>query len=92
MIKFVASVCSGCIHHVENTLMISSANVPFVCIAEYVTCHMCRGVQTKLVRDPVSRMYFMHCDSCGASRAVTAVRAGYHATGRGERRAARQNP
>mmetsp|Transcript_15831 Transcript_15831/g.25851 ORF Transcript_15831/g.25851 Transcript_15831/m.25851 type:complete len:204 (-) Transcript_15831:77-688(-) len=58
-------------------------------IAEYVTCHMCRQVETKLVRDPVSRMYFMHCSSCGASRAVQAIQKGYHATGRGERRAAR---
>jgi translation initiation factor 2 subunit 2 len=58
-------------------------------IAEYVTCHMCRGVDTKLVRDNVSRMYFMQCSSCGASRAVATIQKGYHATGRGERRAAR---
>lgn len=60
-------------------------------IAEYVTCSMCRGVQTKLVRDNVSRMYFMHCASCGATKTVTAIKAGYHATGRGERKAARAN-
>jgi len=50
---------------------------------------MCRGVETKLVRDPVSRMYFMHCTSCGASRAVSAIQKGYHAAQKGERRAAR---
>lgn len=60
-------------------------------IAEYVTCSMCRGVQTKLVRDNVSRMYFMHCSSCGATKTVTAIKAGYHATGKGERKAARAN-
>jgi len=60
-------------------------------IAEYVTCSMCRGVQTNLVRDNVSRMYFMHCASCGATKTVTAIKAGYHATGRGERKAARAN-
>mmetsp|Transcript_11224 Transcript_11224/g.12869 ORF Transcript_11224/g.12869 Transcript_11224/m.12869 type:complete len:221 (-) Transcript_11224:233-895(-) len=59
-------------------------------IADYVTCNGCKGVHTKLVRDNVSRMYFMNCSTCGAVRAVTSIRAGYHATGRGERRAARQ--
>lgn len=58
-------------------------------IRDYVTCMMCRQVDTSLVRDPISRMYFMHCGSCGASRAVQAIQKGYHATGRGERRAAR---
>mmetsp|Transcript_16007 Transcript_16007/g.18084 ORF Transcript_16007/g.18084 Transcript_16007/m.18084 type:complete len:226 (-) Transcript_16007:1433-2110(-) len=60
-------------------------------IADYVTCNGCKGVHTKLVRDNVSRMYFMNCSTCGAIRAVTSIRAGYHATGRGERRAARQS-
>mmetsp|Transcript_1397 Transcript_1397/g.3423 ORF Transcript_1397/g.3423 Transcript_1397/m.3423 type:complete len:235 (-) Transcript_1397:255-959(-) len=58
-------------------------------ISEYVSCGMCRQVDTKLVRDQISRMYFMHCSSCGASRAVSSIQKGYHATGRGERRAAR---
>lgn len=58
-------------------------------IGEYVTCQMCIQVETTLVRDPISRMYFMQCSSCGASRAVQAIQKGYHATGRGERRAAR---
>eukprot|EP00924_Labyrinthula_sp_SR-Ha-C_P003082 snap_masked-scaffold_50-processed-gene-1.43-mRNA-1 protein AED:0.04 eAED:0.04 QI:0/-1/0/1/-1/1/1/0/218 len=60
-------------------------------ISGYVTCQMCRGVQTTLKRDNMSRMYFMHCASCGANRTVTAIKAGYHATGKGERRAARAN-
>ena len=58
-------------------------------IANYVTCPMCRGVDTTLDRDSASRMYFRHCNTCGASAAVTSIQKGYHATGRGERRAAR---
>jgi len=58
-------------------------------INEYVTCSMCRNVDTRLSRDALTRMYFMHCESCGASRAVQAIQKGYHATAKGERRAAR---
>ncbi|GBG29070.1 Eukaryotic translation initiation factor 2 subunit 2 [Hondaea fermentalgiana] len=58
-------------------------------IGEYVTCSMCKQVETKLVRDANSRMAFLQCQSCGASRAVAPIQKGYHATGRGERRAAR---
>lgn len=58
-------------------------------ISEYIKCPMCKGVQTKLVKDNTSRMYFLHCSSCGASKSVASVRTGYHATGRGERKAAR---
>jgi len=58
-------------------------------IQEYVVCHSCRQVNTKLERDSITRMYFLYCDSCGASRAVSAIQKGYHATGKGERRAAR---
>ena len=58
-------------------------------IGKYVTCPMCKGVDTTLDRDSASRMYFMHCSTCGASKAVATIQKGYHATGRGERRAAR---
>ena len=58
-------------------------------IAEYVTCQMCRGVATEITRDSVSRMYFMHCKDCGANRSVAPISKGYHATGKRERRAAR---
>ena len=60
-------------------------------IAEYVTCQMCRGVNTDINRDSVSRMHFMHCNDCGASRSVAAISKGFHATGKGERRAARNS-
>lgn len=58
-------------------------------ISEYVTCNGCRGVDTRLARDPMNRMYVMHCETCGAGRAVTAIQKGYHATAKGERKALR---
>ncbi len=58
-------------------------------IAEYVSCGMCRQVDTKLVRDTVSRMYFIHCASCGAAKSVANIQKGFHAVNKGDRRAAR---
>ncbi|CAB9498318.1 Eukaryotic translation initiation factor 2 subunit 2 [Seminavis robusta] len=58
-------------------------------IQEYVTCGMCRSPNTDLVKDQGSRLYFCNCRDCGASRAVAAIKAGYHATNRADRRAAR---
>ncbi len=59
-------------------------------IVEYVTCQMCRSPQTSLTRDPVSRLYFLHCQNCGSSRSVTPIRAGFHAQTRADRRALRK--
>jgi translation initiation factor 2 subunit 2 len=59
-------------------------------IAEYVTCQMCRIPNTTLTRDSVSRLYFVHCQDCGSSRSVSAIRSGFHAATRADRRAARK--
>mmetsp|Transcript_7207 Transcript_7207/g.10810 ORF Transcript_7207/g.10810 Transcript_7207/m.10810 type:complete len:232 (-) Transcript_7207:284-979(-) len=59
-------------------------------IVEYVTCQMCRAPNTTLTRDSVSRLYFVHCQDCGSSRCVTAIRAGFHAQTRADRRALRK--
>jgi translation initiation factor 2 subunit 2 len=49
-------------------------------ILEYVSCQMCRCFEkTNLTRDPVSRLYFLHCEDCGSSRSVAPIRAGYTA-------------
>ena len=49
-------------------------------ILEYVSCNMCRSFEkTTLTKDSVSRLFFLHCDACGCSRSVAAIRAGYHA-------------
>jgi translation initiation factor 2 subunit 2 len=58
-------------------------------IVEYVTCHMCRNPSTTLTRDSMTRLYFLKCESCGSHRSVSHVGQGFHATMRGERRAAR---
>jgi len=58
-------------------------------IAEYVTCSMCRGVDTRLDRDSMTRMNFLTCETCGSSRSVQAISKGYHAVAKGERRAVR---
>jgi hypothetical protein len=55
-------------------------------ILEYVTCEMCRSPDTLLNRDPVSRLFFVNCKSCNASRAVSSIRAGFQALKRGQRR------
>uniref|UniRef100_A0A7S1FNS5 Translation initiation factor IF2/IF5 domain-containing protein n=1 Tax=Corethron hystrix TaxID=216773 RepID=A0A7S1FNS5_9STRA len=58
-------------------------------IVEYVTCQMCRSANTELTKDSVSRLYFCRCLNCGSNRSVGAIRSGYHATSRADRRAAR---
>jgi translation initiation factor 2 subunit 2 len=58
-------------------------------IQEYVVCAMCHALNTELHRDPDSRLYFMTCKSCGSMRSVTAIKAGFHATVKGDRKKAR---
>lgn len=50
-------------------------------IGEYVTCKTCRSPETQLSKD--NRLFFIKCESCGASRSVTTIKAGFKAqTGR----------
>merc|ERR1712238_118826 len=58
-------------------------------IVEYVTCQMCRSPNTELVKDSSTRLQFCKCKDCASSRSVAAIRSGYHATSRADRRAAR---
>jgi translation initiation factor 2 subunit 2 len=37
-----------------------------------------------------SRLYFMGCKACGSTRSVAPIKAGFHATARGERKKARE--
>lgn len=57
-------------------------------IQEYVACQMCRSPNTTLTKDPVTRLHFLQCNSCGAKRSVAAIRSGFHATSRTDRKAA----
>lgn len=58
-------------------------------ITEYVMCAMCRSPETDLNKDAASRLYFVNCRACGASRTVAAVKTGFQAVKRGQRRKAR---
>lgn len=58
-------------------------------IVDYVTCQMCRSPNTELVKDQSTRLQFINCKDCGSSRSVAAIRSGYHAATRADRRAAR---
>ncbi len=58
-------------------------------IVSYVTWEMCRSPNTKLTRDPYTRLNFFKCHDRGISRSVAPINSGYHATSRADRRAAR---
>lgn len=53
---------------------------------------MCRSFNTILTKDSVSRLHFVECDDCKSSKSVQAIRAGYHAQTRADRRAQRNAP
>lgn len=59
-------------------------------ITEYVTCSMCKSPQTTLSRDNSTRLFNISCSACGASRSVSAIRTGFHAVSRADRRKAKQ--
>jgi translation initiation factor 2 subunit 2 len=56
----------------------------------YVKCSNCKGYKTKLEKDPSTRLYMLECKACGATKSVAAIKAGFHAVKRGERKKARQ--
>ena len=59
-------------------------------IGIYVACSMCNSSNTLLERDPVTKLYFVHCQSCDCKRSVAAIKSGYHAVSKGERHKSRQ--
>lgn len=58
-------------------------------VAMYVECGGCRSWETTLAKDPVGRMWKVSCTSCGAVRAVPAIKTGFRATTRNDRRNAK---
>ncbi|KAA8499738.1 Eukaryotic translation initiation factor 2 subunit beta [Porphyridium purpureum] len=48
-------------------------------IKEYVICSSCMSPETVLMRDANSRLYFLQCESCGATRSVTPIKQGFMA-------------
>jgi translation initiation factor 2 subunit 2 len=58
-------------------------------ISTYVTCAMCKSPQTKLERDPSTRLHNIKCESCGSFKSVPPIKAGFHATTRADRKRAK---
>jgi len=48
-------------------------------VKEYVLCKLCKSSDTKLNKDSATRLYFMVCGSCGASRSVNPIKSGFQA-------------
>jgi len=47
-------------------------------------------MDTEMTRDHITRLYFVACKDCGSQRSVATIKAGFHATARGERKKARE--
>ena len=45
----------------------------------YVLCSSCKSPDTLLDRDASTRIMFMRCQQCGASRTVSAIKSGFQA-------------
>ncbi|CDH49020.1 eukaryotic translation initiation factor 2subunit beta [Lichtheimia corymbifera JMRC:FSU:9682] len=56
-------------------------------IVEYVTCKTCKSPDTILSKD--NRLYFVQCESCGSTRSVSAIKTGFKAQTKEDRRALR---
>eukprot|EP00657_Telonema_sp_P-1_P012732 TRINITY_DN9486_c0_g1_i1.p1 TRINITY_DN9486_c0_g1~~TRINITY_DN9486_c0_g1_i1.p1 ORF type:complete len:194 (+),score=55.61 TRINITY_DN9486_c0_g1_i1:33-614(+) len=48
-------------------------------LKEYVLCKLCKSPATVLTKDSNTRLYFMKCDTCNASRSVQPIKSGYQA-------------
>lgn len=59
-------------------------------LSEFVRCHDCRKLQTIMDRDKNTRLQTLTCTICGSHRNLPKIAARFHATKRGERRAAKQ--
>ncbi|KAK9823270.1 hypothetical protein WJX72_001477 [[Myrmecia] bisecta] len=46
-------------------------------VNEYVLCNSCKSPDTLLDRDSATRIMFLRCQQCGASRTVTPIKAGF---------------
>lgn len=46
-------------------------------IIEYVTCKTCKSPDTALAKE--NRLFFLQCETCGSSRAVSVIKSGFRA-------------
>jgi translation initiation factor 2 subunit 2 len=43
-------------------------------IIQYVSCYMCKSTDTVLVKDSITRLSFVNCDTCKSSRSVNPIK------------------
>lgn len=55
-------------------------------IEHYVKCPLCRSSNTTLRKDSETRLMMLECNFCKATRSVTAITTGFHATMKGDRK------
>jgi len=58
-------------------------------IKEYVQCSSCKSMETTMTKDNATRLFELTCRVCGAVRRVQSIQAGFRATTRDDRRAAK---
>jgi translation initiation factor 2 subunit 2 len=46
-------------------------------ITDYVLCHSCKSMDTLLDKDSATRLSYLRCQQCGASRSVTTIKQGF---------------
>jgi translation initiation factor 2 subunit 2 len=59
-------------------------------INSYVACPQCRSSNTVLTKDSVTRLVYIECNDCSCKRSVNAIKTGFHATSRADRKASRK--
>lgn len=55
-------------------------------IIEYVSCGLCKTLDTCLNKDSSTRSYMLVCNDCHSTRIVNTIKAGYHAITKGDRK------
>lgn len=55
-------------------------------IDNYVKCPLCRSSNTSLKKDSETRLMMLECNFCKATRSVTSITTGFHATMKGDRK------
>jgi translation initiation factor 2 subunit 2 len=59
-------------------------------IEDFVKCKDCKGYVTEIEKDPKTRLRFLKCKKCQASRTVNKITSQFKAVKRGERKKGRQ--
>lgn len=84
--------CEGTIGN-ENMLILNGGFQPKnffkimkLYIDKYVKCDVCQRYQTDIVKENKTRLQYLNCRLCKASRVVPQINMGFRAVKRGQRR------